>query len=56
MANTYDPQWDRVVRAIRDHYGMYSKIRENNIRKGVQSLENVALLGHWKNTFQRRRT
>jgi hypothetical protein len=56
MANTYDPDWDRVVRAIQDHYGMYDKVREIKIRKGVQSLENVALLGHWKNTFQRRRT
>ena len=51
----YDPQWDRVLRQLETHYGMYDKVRENNIRKGVQSLENVALLGHWKNTFQRRR-
>ena len=35
----YDPQWDRVVRAIRDHYVMYDKVREINIRQGVKALE-----------------
>ena len=35
----YDPQWDRVVRAIRDHYVMYDKVQEINIRQGVMALE-----------------
>ena len=51
----YDPQWDRVLRQLETHYGMYDKVREINIRQGVMALETVALLGHWKNTFQRRR-
>jgi len=37
----YDPQWDRVVRAIRDHYVMYDKVREINIRQGVKALEQI---------------
>ena len=37
----YDPQWDRVVRAIRDHYGMYEKVQEINIRQGVKALEQI---------------
>ena len=37
----YDPQWDRVVRAIRDHYVMYDKVREINIRQGVKALEKI---------------
>jgi len=51
----YDPQWDRVLRQLETHYGMYDKVREINIRQGVMALEIVALLGHWENTFQRRR-
>ena len=35
----YDPEWDRVVRAIQTHYGMYDKVEEINIRQGVESLE-----------------
>ena len=27
MAKSFDPEWDRVVRAIREHYGMYDKMR-----------------------------
>jgi len=26
MANQYDPEWDRVVRTIQTHYGMYDKM------------------------------
>ena len=37
----YDPQWDRVVRAIRDHYVMYDKVQEINIRQGVKALEKI---------------
>jgi len=35
----YDPQWDRVVRAIRDHYVMYDKVREINIRQDVKAMQ-----------------
>jgi len=26
MANQYDPEWDRVVRQLETHYGMYDKM------------------------------
>ena len=39
MAKSYDPQWDRVVRQLDVHYGMYDKVEEINIRKGVEGLE-----------------
>jgi ASC-1-like (ASCH) protein len=37
----YDPEWDRVVRAIQTHYRMYDKVREINIRYGVMALERI---------------
>ena len=27
MAKPYNPEWDRVVRQLKTHYGMYDKIR-----------------------------
>jgi len=46
----YDPQWDRVLRQLETHYGMYDKVleqlsqlkalqREINIQQGVMALE-----------------
>jgi len=39
MAKSYDPQWDRVLRQLDLHYGMYDKVLEINIRQGVEALE-----------------
>ena len=52
MAKSFNSEWDRVVRAIRDHYGMYDKVRDINIRKGLMALEGAVCLacGRWHET------
>ena len=42
MANLYDPQWDRVVRTIQTHYGMYDKIRVLELEKENKRLKKLA--------------
>jgi len=42
MANQYDPQWDRVVRTIQTHYGMYDKIRVLELEKENKRLKKLA--------------
>ena len=42
MANHYDPQWDRVVRTIQTHYGMYDKIRVLELEKENKRLKKLA--------------
>jgi len=42
MANQYDPQWDRVVRTIQTHYGMYDKIRVLELEKENKRLKLLA--------------
>ena len=42
MANQYDPQWDRVVRTIQTHYGMYDKIRVLELEQENKRLELLA--------------
>ena len=42
MANQYDPQWDRVVRTIQTHYGMYDKIRVLELEEENKRLELLA--------------
>ena len=39
MADLYDPQWDRVVRTIQTHYGMYDKIRVLELEKENKRLK-----------------
>ena len=38
----YDPQWDRVVRTIQTHYGMYDKIRVLELEKENKRLKKLA--------------
>ena len=42
MANHYDPQWDRVVRTIQTHYGMYDKIRVLELEQENKRLKKLA--------------
>jgi len=42
MANQYDPQWDRVVRQLETHYGMYDKIRVLELEKENKRLKKLA--------------
>mgnify|MGYP003655759507 FL=1 len=42
MANQYDPQWDRVVRTIQTHYGMYDKIRVLELEEENKRLKLLA--------------
>ena len=42
MANQYDPQWDRVVRTIQTHYGMYDKIRVLELEEENKRLKKLA--------------
>ena len=42
MANLYDPQWDRVVRTIQTHYGMYDKIRVLELEEENKRLKLLA--------------
>jgi len=42
MANQYDPEWDRVVRTIQTHYGMYDKIRVLELEKENKRLKKLA--------------
>ena len=42
MANLYEPQWDRVVRTIQTHYGMYDKIRVLELEKENKRLKKLA--------------
>tara|TARA_R110002110_G_scaffold96593_1_gene248654 strand:- start:876 stop:1001 length:126 start_codon:yes stop_codon:yes gene_type:complete len=41
MAKSYNPEWDRVLRQLEIHYGMYDKVEEINIRQGVEALEGI---------------
>ena len=42
MANQYDPEWDRVVRQLETHYGMYDKIRVLELEKENKRLKKLA--------------
>ena len=42
MANLYDPEWDRVVRQLETHYGMYDKIRVLELEKENKRLKKLA--------------
>ena len=42
MADLYDPQWDRVVRTIQTHYGMYDKIRVLELEQENKRLKKLA--------------
>ena len=35
---SYNPDWDRVVRQLATHYGMYAKIKYNAILAGINAL------------------
>ena len=35
---SYDPDWDRVVRQLTTHYGMYVKVTQIKILAGINAL------------------